>query len=129
MTHLRSQNGEEMDLSIIIVNWNTGRLLQQCIQSVYNTADGLSFEILVVDNASSDDSVQIVKSEFPRVRLIASTHNLGFSGAANLALASRDICFPSWSHRFASSSLHPPVAHPEILSPIGYLMLSWAKCG
>ena len=87
MTHWQSQGIEEVDLSIIIVNWNTGRLLEQCIQSIYDTAEGLRIEIFVVDNASSDNSVQIIHSQFPHVRLITSGENLGFSRAANLALA------------------------------------------
>lgn len=78
---------EKVDLSIIIVNWNTGRLLSQCVQSIYDTADGLGIEIFVVDNASSDDSIHMIRSRFPRVRLIASSENVGFSRAANLALA------------------------------------------
>jgi GT2 family glycosyltransferase len=76
-----------VDLSVVVVNFNTGRLLRQCLRSIYDTADGLDLEIFVVDNGSSDGSVEMVQSQFPQVILVASSDNLGFARAANLALA------------------------------------------
>lgn len=76
-----------MDLSIIIVNWNTRDMLRDCLASLPAATEGLTTEILVVDNASSDHSAEMVTAEFPRVRLIESGGNLGFSRANNLALA------------------------------------------
>lgn len=73
-----------MDVSIIIVNYNTRQLILQCLRSVYEKTIGLSFEIIVVDNASTDDSVDCIKNEFPQVKLIESTENLGFGRANNL---------------------------------------------
>jgi GT2 family glycosyltransferase len=75
-----------MDLSIIIVNWNVKDLLQKCLQSIYEKTQGIEFEIFVVDNASNDNSAQMVLKEFPQVTLIASNINLGFAKANNLAL-------------------------------------------
>jgi GT2 family glycosyltransferase len=75
-----------MDLSIIIVNWNTRDLLKDCLASLPAATEGLATEILVVDNASSDGSAAMVTEEFPHVKLIASGGNLGFSRANNLAL-------------------------------------------
>ena len=75
----------QVDLSIIIVNYNTAALLQGCLDSI-RTQTGASFEILVVDNASHDDSVARVKKHFPAVNLLASPTNLGFAKANNLAL-------------------------------------------
>lgn len=73
-----------MDLSIIIVNWNTRRLLAECLRSIErNLSEGLRFEIIVIDNASSDGSAEMVKREFPYVLLIANTSNLGFVRANN----------------------------------------------
>lgn len=74
------------DLSIIIVNWNVKDLLRECLKSIYNTASGISFEIFVVDNASADGSIEMVKEEFPQVELIANKENLGFSKANNQAV-------------------------------------------
>jgi GT2 family glycosyltransferase len=78
--------GKALDLSIIIVNWNTKQLLLDCIASIYGTVKRSSFEIIVVDNASSDDSVKSVSRAYPDVRTIVNTKNLGFSKANNLAL-------------------------------------------
>ena len=52
-----------MDLSIIIVNWNTQELLCDCLESIYAHTDNLTFEVIVVDNASSDDSVEVVNDD------------------------------------------------------------------
>ncbi len=76
-----------MDLSIVIVNWNTQQLLRDCLHSVNRALDGLTAEILLVDNASSDGSCAMVRNEFPDVRLFESPENLGFAGGNNLALA------------------------------------------
>ena len=72
-----------MDLSVIIVNWNTRDLLASCLQSVIDTADDLALEILVVDNASTDGSVEMVQERFPQVSLIQNSENLGFARANN----------------------------------------------
>ena len=76
-----------IDLSIIIVNWNTRDMLQDCLASLPAATEGLTTEILVVDNASSDDSVAMVTAEFPGVKIIESGGNLGFSRGNNLAIA------------------------------------------
>ncbi|MFZ5773927.1 MAG: glycosyltransferase family 2 protein [Thermodesulfobacteriota bacterium] len=73
------------DLSVIIVNYNTADLLADCLRSVLDQTDDAT-EVWVVDNASSDQSVAMVRERFPQVRLIASPENLGFAKANNLAL-------------------------------------------
>ena len=73
-----------MDVSIIIVNYNTKTLLKQCLRSVFEQTKGLEFEIIVVDNASVDSSQEMLKNEFPCVDLIESSKNLGFGRANNL---------------------------------------------
>lgn len=73
-----------MDISIIIVNWNTCELLRRCLVSIDAGHGNLSIEVIVVDNASSDDSVRMVRDEFPWVKLIASQANLGYTGGNNL---------------------------------------------
>jgi GT2 family glycosyltransferase len=74
------------DLSIVIVSYNTKDLLRECLQSVHREATGLSTEIFLVDNSSSDGSPLMVEIEFPKVKLIRSAINLGFGAANNLAL-------------------------------------------
>lgn len=75
-----------MELSIIIVNYNTFRLTSNCIQSVYEKATGLSFEIILVDNASSECDPDLFLEKFPGIHLIKSTANLGFAGGNNLGI-------------------------------------------
>ena len=74
------------DLSIIIINWNTRRLLLDCIASVYATVKNVSFEMHVVDNGSSDGSTEAVAKAYPDVRIIANKANAGFASANNQAI-------------------------------------------
>jgi GT2 family glycosyltransferase len=73
-----------MDLSIIIVNWNCATYTRECIASILSATHGLEYEIIVVDNASTDDSRHILGAEFPRTRLVLSADNVGFARANNL---------------------------------------------
>ena len=75
-----------MTLSIVIVNWNTRELLNKCLQSIYADPYCQQSEIWVGDNASSDGSAHFVRTEFPQVRLIENSENLGFAAANNRAL-------------------------------------------
>ncbi len=74
-----------MNLSVVIVNWNTAPLLLRCLESLYQTLRG-DFEIFVVDNASADGSAAAVKAKFPGVRLIENAQNAGFARACNQGL-------------------------------------------
>lgn len=76
-----------IDLSIIIVNWNTSSLLAQCLGSVYDAVSDLALETIVVDNASSDGSVAMVGECFPQTQVIANSENMGFVRANNQAIA------------------------------------------
>jgi GT2 family glycosyltransferase len=72
-----------IDVSVIIVNWNTAGLLRDCLASVYGETRGVDFEVIVVDNASSDRSQEMVGTEFPQVTLIENAVNTGFAAANN----------------------------------------------
>jgi len=72
-------------ISVIIVNYNTKDLTINCIQSVYDQTKSVDFEIIVVDNASTDSSVAAIKERYPNVILLESPTNLGFGRANNLA--------------------------------------------
>jgi GT2 family glycosyltransferase len=76
-----------MDLSVIIVNWNTKDLLCQCIDSLTQTLKKIDTEIFVVDNGSTDGSVAAVREKFPGVRLIENPVNMGFARANNQAIS------------------------------------------
>jgi len=74
-------------VSISIVSWNTKDLLRQCLESVFANLDGVDAEVIVVDNASSDSSADMVEREFPQAALIRCASNLGFARANNIAYA------------------------------------------
>ena len=76
-----------MKLSIVIVSYNVCAYLEQCLQSVQKALDGIDGEVFVVDNHSDDDSVEVVRSRYPWVRLIANRENLGFARANNIAIS------------------------------------------
>lgn len=71
------------DLSVVVVNFNSGKLLRGCLESAYQKLKDLSFEVVVVDNGSLDGSSRMVAQEFPQVRLISNDTNLGFAPAVN----------------------------------------------
>ena len=82
--------GITMRVSVVVVNWNVKELLQSCLASVLR--ESLSFlagsvEIIVVDNASSDGSAEMVREQFPQARLLANAENRGFSAACNQAIS------------------------------------------
>jgi N-acetylglucosaminyl-diphospho-decaprenol L-rhamnosyltransferase len=73
------------DVSICIVNWNCVELLRQCLESIYSRPQGVDFETIVVDNASSDGAADMVAREYPQVVLLRNRENLGFSKGNNQA--------------------------------------------
>ena len=98
--------GHEPRVSVIIPNWNGSGLLRSCLASL-SAQEYADFEIVVVDNASQDDSVAMVRGEFPHVRLLASDTNLGYSAGCNagirmargeiLVMLNNDTeCDPAW---------------------------------
>jgi len=76
-----------VDVTIIIVSFNTRDLTSQCLKSVYQETKAATFEIIVVDNASTDGSAKMVAEQFPQVRLIENRDNRGFAAANNQAFA------------------------------------------
>lgn len=76
-----------MDLSIAVISYNTRDLLLACLQSVQDRSTGVGYEIIVVDNASLDGSVEAVRARFPHVTVIANAENGGFAKACNQAAA------------------------------------------
>lgn len=77
---------EQVELSIIIVNWNTKDYLKKCLESISHAQKDILFEVIVVDNHSSDSSGAMVAREFPDVHLISNNYNAGFARANNQAL-------------------------------------------
>ena len=74
-------------LSILIVTWNSQATIRDCLKSIQNTCQNLDYEVLVWDNVSTDDTVKIIQTEFPKVQLFESQQKLGFAGGNNGLLA------------------------------------------
>jgi len=66
-------------LAIILVSWNTRDYLEKCLVSLYQYYDNPLAEVWVIDNASSDDSVEMLRIKFPQVRLVCNAENVGFA--------------------------------------------------
>ena len=77
-----------VDCSVVIVNWNGGELLRRALSSLFSAIEGARFryEVIVVDNGSTDGSAEMVREEFPGARLVEAGENLGFARAANLGM-------------------------------------------
>ena len=74
------------DLSIILVNYNGSKFIENCLNSIYKVTHEINFEIILVDNNSTDNSIEIVKTKFPGATIIKNPRNLGFCKANNLGL-------------------------------------------
>ena len=79
-----------MSVSIIIVSWNTREVLRACIESVFENSGGVSVQVIVVDNASSDGSAEMVREKFGDVKLIVNSENRGFAAANNQGILAAD---------------------------------------
>lgn len=75
-----------IDLAIVIVNYNVRDLLRECLRTVFASEGDVTFEVVVVDNNSPDDSVAMVQAEFPQVKVIANKENMGYPAANNQGL-------------------------------------------
>ena len=73
-------------VSIVIVNWNTCDVLKNCIESIYTETKQRTIEVIVVDNASKDDSCEMIRRLFGQVKLIENQENVGFAAATNQGL-------------------------------------------
>ena len=80
------QTEKLMDISVIIVNYNTKELIKNCLKSVFEKTNGVDFEVYVVDNNSHDGSCEMIEQEFPQVKLLKNKENKGFGAANNIAI-------------------------------------------
>jgi len=85
MSSSSEPSGTECAISIVIVSWNTRDILRDCLESIANQTT-LPHEVIVVDNASTDGSQDMIRQSFPDVKLIANTSNRGFAAANNQGL-------------------------------------------
>jgi N-acetylglucosaminyl-diphospho-decaprenol L-rhamnosyltransferase len=94
-------------VAIIVVSWNTRKLLSECIASVIATCQDIAYEVIVIDNGSTDGSIAMVQQDFPQVRLVLNQQNVGFgqanNQAANLSKADYFLLLNSDARLFAHS--------------------------
>lgn len=75
-----------VDISVIIVSWNAKDLLDKCLMSIYKNTKNCTFEIILIDNASTDGSPELVEEKYPAVKVIRNAENLGFAKANNMGI-------------------------------------------
>lgn len=113
-----------MTLSIIIVSWNVKDYLRQCLQSIHEQTHDIDYEIIVVDNASHDGSAEMVRNDFPNVRLLVNVCNVGFARANNQGaeIAEGDwLCFLNDDIQLIENSLAIMLKRIQNNSHIGLL--------
>jgi hypothetical protein len=127
-------------LTVVIVNWNTRDLTVACVRSVLDTVRRHSFQVIVVDNASTDGSAEHLRATFPEIRVIESGGNLGFARGNNVAL--RQVhseyvlllnpdtvaCENALDRLCDALAAYPKLGAvgPQLLNPDGSLQHSWA---
>jgi GT2 family glycosyltransferase len=130
-----------VDISIIIVGWNSKEYLLECLHSLARESTSLESEIIVIDNGSTDGSVTAVREKFPHVDLLVSSTNLGFAKANNLGIGrsrGRYLCLmnpdvkvlPGCIDRmFSYMENHPSIGilSPQILNSDMTLQISWRR--
>jgi len=113
-----------LDLSIIIVSWNAKAYLLECLQSLKSEANSCQAEIIIVDNASTDGSVEAVREEFSHVKLVVNTANLGFAKANNIGIeqsAGRYICLVNSDVKVLQGCLASMLAYLDHHPHVGLL--------
>ena len=127
-----------VDLSVVILSWNVHDLLGQCLRSATMGYRPLATETIVVDNASCDGSAEMVRAEFPHVRLIANTTNRGYAGGNNDGIAAATgryvmvlnpdtrVLGEALATMVAYADAHPDVGAlgPQLLNPDGSVQSS-----
>lgn len=83
----RTADPGAVEVSVCVANWNCSELLRRCLRSLFDHPQGVPFEVVVVDNASTDGAAEMVAREFPHVSLIRNPTNRGFAAASNQAAA------------------------------------------
>ena len=77
---------DNVQLTISIVSYNTKALLNNCLDSIYKNIKNISFEVIVVDNNSTDGTIEMLEEKFPKIKLIKNKENVGFAKANNQAI-------------------------------------------
>jgi len=111
-----------VDLSIISVNFNSLNYLRECVASIYQWTRGISFEVIIVDNASPSRDIDRLKDEFPQIKLVKSSKNLGFAGANNLGFKQSSgqwLVFLNPDTKLISPALNEMLERGESVADLG----------
>jgi N-acetylglucosaminyl-diphospho-decaprenol L-rhamnosyltransferase len=114
----------ELDLSVIVVNYNTAHLLREMFDTLAAATQGISHEVIVVDNASRDDSLSVLRSQHPGAHVIANAQNVGFGRANNQAiehLRGRHVLLLNTDAFMAPDALQRSLAHLAANPKVGVL--------
>ncbi len=137
----RAADPDVIDVSVCIANWNCTALLRSCLRSLFDNPQGVRFEVIVVDNASTDGAAEMVVAEFPRVLLVRNSANLGYSVACNQAAArsrGRFLFFLNNDTEVSANTLHRLLDHamanptagmfgPRLRQPDGEIQISYRR--
>lgn len=121
---LNRNTSENVDLTVIILNWNTRELLKESLQSLLDQPPGPNTQIIVADNASEDGSREMVRALFPNVTLVVNTSNIGFGAGNNAALplaTGRYVLFLNSDTKVTAGALQTLVAYADANPDIGIL--------
>jgi GT2 family glycosyltransferase len=141
ITGALTNTAQGLDVSVCIANWNCVGLLRKCLQSLYGNPQGVRFEVVVVDNASTDGAAEMVATEFPQVVLLRNNRNLGFAVASNQAAAqahgrylfflNNDTEVPALALRklldHANASPEAGMFGPRLREPNGNIQISYRR--
>lgn len=131
----------DVAVSVCIANWNCRELLKACLQSLFDQPQGVTFEVIVADNGSTDGAAVMVAREFPQVRLIRNSTNRGFSTASNQAASvargsllfflNNDTDLPPNTLkklvRFFAENPHVGMAGPRLRGRDGHAQISYRR--
>ncbi|MCA9980850.1 MAG: glycosyltransferase, partial [Anaerolineales bacterium] len=90
-----------LDLAVVIVNYNVRDLLRECLRTVYASTGEVRFAVVVVDNDSTDGSLEMVRTEFPQVKIIHNRENVGYPAANNQGLRALGVLDEADAPRYA----------------------------
>lgn len=127
-----------MDLSVIVVNYNAGPFVEQCLASVQQWLIGIQHEVCVVDNASMDGSPALIRNRFPQVRLLLNSRNVGFAAAINEGLRETRGRYVLWLNpdaelldagittllEYLNANSSVGILGPQLIDPDGSIQLS-----
>ncbi len=118
---LKPDHADRADLAVLIVSWNVKELVLQNLQTVYASQGSIKVEVIVIDNASEDGTVEAIRAQFPGVRVIANRENVGFSAANTqgmIAMHARHCLLLNPDMRVEADTLQKTVeyldAHPDV---------------